>query len=144
MVINTQYLVIDGRIINFDKLALGEYAGILNITPQFSFVKTSEGYVLKAQAETKLYGEKFKAILEVEVSGVNGPEQTFDYTSYDAIESKDQEELDRLNVLDATTRSGSSVKKILRLDGKSIAVDLSLPNSVRSINKTRTITSINR
>lgn len=141
MVINNQYLVIDGRIINFDKLAFGEYPGILNITPQFSFVKTSEGYVIKAQAETKLYGEKFKAILEVEISGVNGSEQTFDYTSYDAIESQDQNELEQLNSINYSTRSGSSVKKMLGLDGKCIYVDHNLPNSLRSINKSRTITT---
>lgn len=141
MVIHTQYLVIDGRIINFDKLAFGEYPGILNLTPQFSFVKTSDGYVLKAQTETKLYGEKFEAILDVEMKGVNGPEQTFDYTSYDAIESQDQNELEQLNAINYGTRGGSSAQPILRPYGKSISVDHNLPNSLRSINKTRTITT---
>lgn len=139
-----QYLIIDGRIINFEQIALNDYPGVLNIAPKINSKKTSEGYIVKLENETKLYGEKFKTTVEIEMKGTYGPEQTFDYTSYTSIENKDQDELENLNSINKIKRSTSLDKRIEREDGKSISINRSLPQSLRSIKNTRTISSFDK
>ena len=139
-----QYLVIDNRIIHFDDYALNGYVGIENIKPVQNITKTSDGYFIRTEIEAKLNGEKFKSIYDIEMNGVDGPDEIVDKSSYGSIENNDRNELDMLVTERGVTRSASSTEKVIRKDGKLISIERSLPNSVRYINKTRTITAQDR
>lgn len=139
-----QYLVIDNRIIHFDNYALNGYVGIENIKPVQNITKTSDGYLIRTEIETKLYGEKFKSIYDIEMKGVAGPDEIIDNSSYDSLENNDRNELDMLTTKSGDTRSASSTEQVIRKDGKFFSIDRSLPYSLRLLNKTRTINSFDR
>ncbi len=139
-----QYLVIDNRIIHFENIAFKDYNGIETIKPQIRTSKTSDGYLIKTEIETKLYGEKFKSVYDLQIKGVNGSSEVIDLSIYDDIWNNDYSELENLHSQDNQTRSADSDKKIVRLDGKSVSIDQSLPHSLRSIKNTRTISLFSR
>ncbi|MDE6380253.1 MAG: hypothetical protein K2L11_07250 [Muribaculaceae bacterium] len=120
------------------------YVGIENIKPVQNITKTSDGYLIRTEIEAKLYGEKFKSLYDIEMKGLAGPDEIIDNSSYNSIENNDRDELDMLVSQSVDTRSSSSTKKVMRKDGKSVSIDRSLPHSLRSLNKTRTINSLDR
>lgn len=128
-----QYLVVDGRIIHFDNF-MDSYERINNINPQFSITKTNDGYTVKAEIEARIYGEKFKSTYKLNLIGVEGPVDEFDYLDYDNLGNKDNDEMNNL------TRSSddgiSSLQKAApRSDGKRVVIDTTLPRTIKNINK---------
>lgn len=135
VVVYLQYLVIDNRIIHFNDLALKDYCGIRNMNPKQTITKTSDGYLVTTEQEVKLYGERLKNIYEIEMKGIQGPEDFIDNSSYYQMGCEDKEELDELS-----TRSADqlSEKKTLipREDGKIMVINRQLPNTLNNY-KTR-------
>lgn len=136
----SQYLVIDGRIIHFDHLINKDYGGMKNSKLTSRITKDSEGYLAHFEAETSLYGERFKSLLDVQIRANNGPSELIDLSNYFNIDNGDIDELNSIN--NNFTRSGNENGKeriIINEKHKSYMIDEKLPKAINNVRKFRTI-----
>lgn len=89
--------------------------------------------MVHSEFEQIMYGEKFKYLYDLELKGIYGPENEWDYCEG----FNDEDELANL------TRSGEAdadMKALVqREDGKSIVIDKHLPNSLDNLPTRRSI-----
>lgn len=127
-----QYLVVDGRIIHFDRL-LDDYECIDKVKTNIDISRTADGYHIYTSQENHIYGAKFISDIDMFIHGVDGPEVLYDYSDIDRVGRRDKEELNKL------TRSAVTESQVMRKDGKSIVIDRSLPSSLNKIKPRQTI-----
>lgn len=130
-----QYLVIDGRIIHFNDIVNYNYLG-----RDVMVTHTPNGYSMHLEENHSVFGYNFKLIDDIEIIKVNGPQILIDESEYGKIEENDNEELDQLNGQASKIRSNDEQSAGLpRNDGNRMKIDRTLPQSIRSVYKTRTI-----
>lgn len=130
-----EYLVIDGRIIHFNDIVNYKYLG-----RDLTATHTPNGYSMRLEEKHSVFGYNMKHIDDIEIIKVNGPQIISDDSEYGRIEENDNEELNQLNGQSSKTRSnGGQSAGLPRNDGNKMKIDRTLPQSIRSVYKTRTI-----
>lgn len=102
--------------------------------------KNPNGYNMHLDEKFSVFGYNIKLIDDFEIIKVNGPQILIDESVYGFIDDNDNEELNQLNGQSSKIRSndGQSVG-MPRNDGNKTTIDRTLPQSIRSVYKTRTI-----
>lgn len=138
-----QYLVIDGRIIHFDDVAVDNYERIRNIKTIPEVSKTTDGYCVTSSRTFHLYGQEFEHRSNTFIHGVEGPAVEYDCINYYGwLYGQDRDEL---NNITRTTESDISIEsKHIRKDGKNIVIDRNLPKSLNKVKPCRTPKKANK
>ncbi len=137
---HSQYLIIDGRIIHFDDIINKDYSGIKNLKYSNRISKEQDGYLAQFEYETSLYGEGFKALLDVHIKLVDGSSETIDRRNYNIIANGDHEELNKINNDNTRTQQEDNYERIIQNNTvNTFIVDECLPKSINGITTNKTI-----
>lgn len=130
-----QYLVIDGRIIHFNDILNYKYLG-----RDVTVTNIPNGYYMRHVDKHSIFGYNIKLIDDMEIIKVNGPQIISDDSDYRIIDENDDEELNQLNGQSSKIRSdGGQSAGLPRNDGNRMKIDRTLPQSIRSVEQSRTI-----
>lgn len=136
----SQYLIIDGRLIHFNDVCNFRSAGF-----RHQLTKSQDMFQLRVETEWQLYGEKFMSRGDLILYKKNGPEEiVYDARDYGNLNDNDQSELDKAKSRARTTSKFPESEDynnglMPRPDGKTVKMDTTLPSSIQSMPRSRTI-----
>lgn len=136
----SQYLIIDGRLIHFNDVCNFRSAGF-----RHQLTKSQDMLQLRVETEWQLYGEKFMSRGDLILYKKNGPEEiVYDARDYGNLNDNDQSELDKAKSRARTTSKFPESEDynnglMPRPDGKTVKMDTTLPSSIQSMPRSRTI-----
>lgn len=136
----SQYMIIDGRLVHFNDICDIKLANVRH------HVSKAENHIqLRLETEWRMYGEIFMSRGDLYLYKKDGPEElVMDARNTNGLDSNDQSELDKAKSRTRATAVSSKPESsnnglIPRHDGKTVKMDTTLPSSIQSMPRSRTI-----
>lgn len=136
-----QYMIIDGRLIHFNDIC-----DLKTATLRHHVSKAANHVQLRMETEWRMYGEIFMSRGDLYLYKKDGPEElVMDARDTNGLNSNDQSELDKAKSRANAEGLGHTAPNnglIPRHDGKTIEMNNTLPSSIQSMPRSRTIKTL--